>query len=125
MPQPKNCIAYGFWMLLQRNVSKNLKRKSETWLFFERQFLKISMEKKNQKCFIFIFIKICYEYLYRTVAGAGPTDVLYGSRDLSAAYRHPGGLGPHEPCPSGPGITIDHTNRESLVEHREERRHAE
>ena len=53
----------------------------------------------------------------RTMAGAGPTDLLYGSETVPAAYRHPGSLGPHEPCPSGPRVTI--------VEDREERRHLE
>ena len=53
----------------------------------------------------------------RTMAAAGPTDLLYGSRGVPAAYRHPGSLGPHEPCPSGPRVTI--------VEAREERRHSE
>ena len=53
----------------------------------------------------------------RTMAGAGPTDLLYGSRVVPAAYRQPGSLGPHEPCPSGPRVTI--------VEAREERRHSE
>ena len=53
----------------------------------------------------------------RTMAGAGPTSLLYGSRGVPAAYRNPGSLGPHEPCPSGPRVTI--------VETREERRHSE
>ena len=53
----------------------------------------------------------------RTMAGAGPTDLLYGSRGVPAAYRHQGGLGPHEPCPRGPRVTI--------AEAREERRHLE
>ena len=53
----------------------------------------------------------------RTMAGAGPTDLLYGSRGVPAAYRHPGSLGLHEPCPSGPRVTI--------VEAREERRHSD
>ena len=61
----------------------------------------------------------------RIMAGAGPTDLLYGSRGLPAGYRHPGSLGPHEPCPSGPGFTIDDTIQESPVEAREERRHSE
>ena len=51
--------------------------------------------------------------------------LLDGSRGLLAAYRHPGGLGPHEPCPSGPGITIDDTIQGLLVEAREERRYLE
>ena len=51
------------------------------------------------------------------MAEAGPTDLLYGSRGVPAAYRHPGSLGPHEPCPSGPRVTI--------VEAREERRQSE
>ena len=42
----------------------------------------------------------------RTMAGAGPTDLLYGSRGVPAAYRQPGSLAPHEPCPSGPRVTI-------------------
>ena len=42
----------------------------------------------------------------RTMAGAGSTDLLYGSRGVPAAYRHPGNLGPHEPCASGPWVTI-------------------
>ena len=53
----------------------------------------------------------------RTMAGAGPTDHLYGSRGVPAAYRHPGSLGPHEPCASWPRV--------SIVEAREERRHSE
>ena len=53
----------------------------------------------------------------RTMAGAGPTDLLYGSRGVPAAYCHPGSLGPHEPCPSGTRVTI--------VEAREERRHSQ
>ena len=52
----------------------------------------------------------------RTLAGNGPTDLLYGSRRVPSAYRHPGSFGPHEPCPSGPRVTI--------VEAREERRHS-
>ena len=57
----------------------------------------------------------------RTMAGAGPTDHHYGSIGLPAAYGHPGSLGPHEPCPSGPGVTIN----DSSVEAREERSHSE
>ena len=53
----------------------------------------------------------------RTMAGAGPTDPLYGGRGVPAAYRHPGSLGPHEPCPTGPRVTI--------VEAQEERGHLE
>ena len=60
----------------------------------------------------------------RTRAGAGPTDLHYGSRGLPAAYRHLGSLGPHEPCPSGPRVTINDTIRESVVEAREEGRHS-
>ena len=52
----------------------------------------------------------------RTMAGAGPMDLHYGSRGLPAAYRHPESLGPHEPCPSGPPVTINDTIRESVVE---------
>ena len=52
-----------------------------------------------------------------TMAGAGPTDLHYGSRGVPAAYRHPGSLGPHDLCPSGPRVTI--------VEARERRRHSE
>ena len=52
----------------------------------------------------------------RTMAGAGPTNLLYGSIGVTAAYRHPGSLGPHEPCSSRPGVTI--------VEAQEERRHS-
>ena len=37
-----------------------------------------------------------------TMAGTGPTDLLYGSRGLPAAYRQPVSLDPHEACPSGP-----------------------
>ena len=51
------------------------------------------------------------------MAQAGPSDLLYGSRGVPAAYSHPGSLGPHEPCPSGPPVTI--------VEAREERRNSE
>ena len=46
-----------------------------------------------------------------TMAGAGPTDLHYGSRGLHAAYRHPGSLGSHEPCPSRPRVTINDTIR--------------
>ena len=53
----------------------------------------------------------------RTIAGAGPTDLLYGSRGVPVAYRRPGSLNPHEPCPSGARVTI--------VEAREEGRHSE
>ena len=53
----------------------------------------------------------------RTMARAGPTDLLYGSRGVPGAYCHPGSLGPLEPCPSGPRVTI--------VEAREEGRHSE
>ena len=60
----------------------------------------------------------------RTMAGAGPTDLLYGSKGIPA-YRHPGSLGPHEPCPSRPWVTIDDTIRESLVAARKERRHSQ
>ena len=51
----------------------------------------------------------------RTMAGAGPKDLLYGSRGVPAACRHPGSLGPREPCQSGRRVII--------VEAREERRH--
>ena len=47
----------------------------------------------------------------RTMAGAGRTDLLFGSRSVSAAYRHPRMLGPHEPCTSANRVTIDHTIR--------------
>ena len=60
----------------------------------------------------------------RRMAGAGPTDLHYGSRGLPAAYRHPGSLGPHEPCPSGPRVTINDAIRELVVEAREEGRHS-
>ena len=53
----------------------------------------------------------------RKMAGGGPTDLLYGSRGVPAAYCQPAILGPHEPCQSGPRLTI--------VEAREERRHSE
>ena len=58
------------------------------------------------------------------MTGAGPTDLHYGSRGLPAAYRHPRNLGPHEPCPSGPRVTINDTIWESVVEAREEGRHS-
>ena len=61
----------------------------------------------------------------RTTAGGGPTDLLYGSRGLHAAYRHPRSLGPHEPLPIGPRVIIDDTVRELIVEAQEERRHLE
>ena len=51
------------------------------------------------------------------MAGAGPTDLLYGSTGNPAAYRHQGSFGPHEPWPSGPRVII--------VEARDERRHSE
>ena len=57
-----------------------------------------------------------------TMAGAHATDLLYGSRGLPAAYRHPRSLGPHKPCPSRPRVTIDDTIRESSVEVGEARR---
>ena len=60
----------------------------------------------------------------RKMAVAGSTDLHYDIRGLPAAYRHPGSLGPHEPCPSGLWVTIHNTIRESLVEAREERRHS-
>ena len=60
----------------------------------------------------------------RTMAGAGPTDLHYGSRGLPAAYRQPGNLGPHERCPSGPRVTIYDTIREWVVEAREEGMHS-
>ena len=50
-----------------------------------------------------------------TMAGAGPTDLLYYSRGLPAAYRRPGSLGPEDPSPNGHRVTIDHTIQESLV----------
>ena len=53
----------------------------------------------------------------RTMARAGPTELLFGSRGVPATYRHPGSLGPHEPCPSGPRVTI--------VEARDKRRNSE
>ena len=56
----------------------------------------------------------------RTMAGASPTDLHFGSRGLPAAYRHPGSLGPHEPCQSGPRVTINDSIRESVIEAREE-----
>ena len=37
----------------------------------------------------------------------------------------PGSLRPHEPCPSGPRVTIEDTIGESSIEAREERRHSE
>ena len=58
------------------------------------------------------------------MAEARAPDVHYGSRGLPAAYRHPGCLGPHEPSPSGPRVTINDTIRESVVEPREEGRHS-
>ena len=61
----------------------------------------------------------------QTMAGTCPTELLYGSRGIPAAYRHPGSLGTHEPCPIGPRVTIDDTIRESMVEAREDRRHSE
>ena len=57
----------------------------------------------------------------RRMAGAGPTDLPLGSRGLPAAYRHPGSLDSHEPCPGAPRVTIIN----SLVEAREERSHSE
>ena len=52
----------------------------------------------------------------RTMAGAGPTDLHYGSRGLPAAYRHLGSLNPREPCPSGSRVTINDPILESGVE---------
>ena len=65
----------------------------------------------------------------RPVAGpprervTGPTDFHYGSRGIPAAYRHPGTLGPHEPYPSGPRVTVNDTILGSVVEDRENRKH--
>ena len=39
--------------------------------------------------------KSCIGGRVRTMAGAGPTDLLYVSRGVPAAYRNPGKLGPH------------------------------
>ena len=61
----------------------------------------------------------------RTMAETGPTNLLYGSRGLPAAYRHPGSFSPDEPCPSGPRVTIDDIIRESSVEAPEERGYSE
>ena len=58
------------------------------------------------------------------MAGAGPTNLHYCSSGLRAAYCHPGSLGPLEPCPSGPWVTINLPIRESVVEAREEGRHS-
>ena len=52
----------------------------------------------------------------RTMAGAGTTDLQYGSRGLPAAYRQSGSLGPHNPCSSGLRVTINDTIRGSSVE---------
>ena len=60
----------------------------------------------------------------RTIARTGPTDLHYGSIGLPAAYRQPGSLAPHDPCPSGPCVAINNTIWESLVEAREERRYS-
>ena len=57
----------------------------------------------------------------RTMAGAVPTDLLYGSGGLSAAYRHPVNLGPREACPSEPRVTIDDTIWEWSVGAQEKR----
>ena len=59
-----------------------------------------------------------------TMAGAGYTDLHYGSRGLPAAYHHPGSLGPPEHCQSGPRVTINDTIRESVVDAREKGRHS-
>ena len=59
-----------------------------------------------------------------TMAGAGPTDLHYGSRGLPTNYPHPGSLGPHEPCPTGPRVTINDSIWELVVEAREEGRHS-
>ena len=61
----------------------------------------------------------------RTMAGPAPTGLHYGSKPLPAAYRHPGSLGPHEPCRTGPWLTMNDTICESLVEAREEGRYSE
>ena len=56
-----------------------------------------------------------------TMAAAGATDLLYGSRGVPAAYHHPGSLDPHEPRPSGPGSPLlkpekrEDTRREDRV----------
>ena len=60
----------------------------------------------------------------RTMTGASPTDLHYGSRGLPAAYRPPGSLGPHKPCANGTRVTINDTIRELVVETRGERRHS-
>ena len=57
----------------------------------------------------------------RTMAWAGPTDLLFGSRGVPVAYHHLGILGPHTPCPRGPLVTIaeareeEHTRRGEWV----------
>ena len=61
----------------------------------------------------------------RTMAWAGPTNVLNGSRGLPAAYHYPGSLGPQEAFPNGPEVVIEDAIQESLVEAREERKHSE
>ena len=53
----------------------------------------------------------------RTMAGAGPTDLLYGSRGVPAAYHHLWSSGPRESCASGPWVGI--------VQAREQIRHSE
>ena len=55
--------------------------------------------------------KSCISGRARRMAGTGPTGLLYGSRGLTAAYCHPESLGPHEPCPGRPRVTIDETIR--------------
>ena len=60
-----------------------------------------------------------------TMVAAGPTDLHLGSRDLPAAYRDPGSLDPHEPCLSGPRVTVNNTIWQPLVEARKERRYSE
>ena len=60
----------------------------------------------------------------RTMAGAEPTEFHYCSRGLPATYLNLGTLGPHEPCPSAPRVTINDTIRVLVVEAREERTHS-
>ena len=60
-----------------------------------------------------------------TKAGAGPTDLHYGSRGLPASYRLPGDLGHCEPCPSTPRVQIiESVDSTADVEAREHRGHS-
>ena len=64
----------------------------------------------------------------RTMAGAGPTDLFFGSKALFAAYRRRGAWALMSPAQVDPGVhrvTVDDIIRELSVEAQEERRYSE